>query len=739
MATDIKILPIAGKRNVLITSALPYVNNVPHLGNIIGCVLSADVFARYCRLRGYTTLYICGTDEYGTATETKALEEGLTPQQICDLYHVLHHDIYKWFDISFDYFGRTTTNQQTEIAQSIFNKLNQNGYMQQGTLEQLFCSKCERYLADRYVEGICPLCEFQNDRGDQCDGCGKLLNPIELINPKCKICKSTPNVKSTHHLFLDLPKLTPELEQWLNKSMSSGVWTSNSTNLTKAWLREGLKPRCITRDLKWGTPVPLEGFENKVFYVWFDAPIGYISITANYTNEWEKWWKNPDQVELFQFMGKDNVPFHTVMFPSSLIGTKENWSLLNSISTTEYLTYEGKKFSKGRKIGVFGDQARDTGIPLEVLRYSLLVNRPESADADFNWEDLAAKNNGELLSNLGNFINRSLKFVSSNFNYEIPKINLTIEEETIKSLINEQLRSYIKAFEQLSIKEGLKILMQISAIGNKYLQDCKPWVLIKENIERCSTVIGFACQICHLLATLCEPYMPSLTKKILVQLQTQLAPLNENFVFHLAENHKIGEPLPLLQKIEKPQIDNLRRQFAGVQPTTNEQPSFLLEIKIGLIQAVIAHPRSEGSFILQVNVGESNLRQIVSGIKNYYQPQQLENRLVAVVCNLKQAKFQGETSQAMLLAAEFKNPETNQTIIELLQPQGNNELGSIVLPQGHIFDIKKRKLIDYKKDFLKLSLKIGENQEAFFDNHKLLINSTAPLSVSQVPIGSLIK
>ncbi|KAF5843267.1 methionyl-tRNA synthetase [Dunaliella salina] len=360
------LLPIPGQRNILITSALPYVNNVPHLGNIIGCVLSADCYARYCRSRGYNTIYICGTDEYGTATETKALEEGLSCGELCDKYYAIHKAAYDWFDIKFDRFGRTPSRWQTQICQSVFQQLEAQGYMQEQTMEQLYSEALGKFLADRYVTGVCPKCRYEDARGDQCDGCGALLNPTELINPKCKMTGTTPVKRETKHLFLDLPRLSPALQEYITKTSQLGGWTSNCVQVTNAWMRDGLKPRCITRDLKWGTPVPRPGYEDKVFYVWFDAPIGYVSITAGYTEEWEKWWKNPKEVELTQFMGKDNVPFHTVIFPATQLGTGDPWTMMSNISVTEYLNYEGGKFSKSRGTGVFGTDAEKTGIPIEV-------------------------------------------------------------------------------------------------------------------------------------------------------------------------------------------------------------------------------------------------------------------------------------------------------------------------------------------------------------------------------------
>ncbi|XP_061335974.1 methionine--tRNA ligase, cytoplasmic isoform X2 [Pezoporus flaviventris] len=473
------VLPVEGMRNVLITSALPYVNNVPHLGNIIGCVLSADTFARYCRLRNWNTLYVCGTDEYGTATETKAVEEGLTPQEICDKYNAIHTDIYRWFDISFDCFGRTTTPSQTTIAQDIFQRLLERGFLLQDTVEQLRCEGCQRFLADRFVEGTCPFCNYEEARGDQCDKCGKLINAVELKSPQCKLCRGVPVVKPTQHLFLDLPKLEQRLEAWLEQSWATGDWTANARYITRSWIRDGLKPRCITRDLKWGTPVPLDGFRDKVFYVWFDAPIGYLSITANYTNQWERWWKNPQQVELYNFMAKDNVPFHSVIFPCSLLGADDNYTLVNHLIATEYLNYEDGKFSKSRGLGVFGDMAKDTGIPADIWRFYLLYVRPEGQDSAFSWSDLMLKNNSELLNNLGNFINRAGMFVCKFFGGTVPSMVLTPDDKRLLARVTLELRQYHQLLEKVRIRDALRCILSISRHGNQYIQVNEPWKRIK--------------------------------------------------------------------------------------------------------------------------------------------------------------------------------------------------------------------------------------------------------------------
>ncbi|XP_074306902.1 methionine--tRNA ligase, cytoplasmic-like [Silene latifolia] len=579
------ILPVDGKRNVLITSALPYVNNVPHLGNIIGCVLSADVFARYSRRRGYNTIYVCGTDEYGTATETKAMEENCTAKEICDKYHAIHKQVYEWFNISFDEFGRTSSPEQTEVCQAIFKKLEENNWLSENTMQQLYCDTCERFLADRLVEGICPTpgCNYDSARGDQCDKCGKLLNPTELKEPKCKRCQSTPHIRDTNHLFLELPLLQDKLEEYIKKTSEAGGWSQNAIQVTNAWLKEGLRQRCITRDLKWGVPVPHERFKDKVFYVWFDAPIGYVSITACYTPEWEKWWKNPENVELYQFMGKDNVPFHTVMFPSTLLGTGENWTLLKTISVTEYLNYEEDKFSKSKGIGVFGNDAKDTNIPVEVWRYYLLTNRPEVSDTKFTWSDLQAKLNSELLSNLGNFVNRVLSFIAKpsgqGYDSVIPDAPQA-ESHSLTNILGDKVGKYVdqyvEAMEKVKLKQGLKIAMTISSEGNAYLQESQFWKLYKEDQAACAVVIRTSAGLVYVLACLLEPFMPSFSIEVLKQLnmpQLQVSLADENNDIQkikkpweiLPAAHKIGKPEPIFKELKDEDRKSYEKKFAGSQ------------------------------------------------------------------------------------------------------------------------------------------------------------------------------
>ncbi|XP_037955736.1 methionine--tRNA ligase, cytoplasmic [Teleopsis dalmanni] len=584
------VLPKAGERNVLITSALPYVNNVPHLGNIIGCVLSADIYARYARSAGYNTLLICGTDEYGTATENKALAENLTPKEICDKYFELHNSIYRWFGIGFDYFGRTTTPEQTEVVQEAFKNCYEAGYILQESVEQLLCQKCDRFLADRFVEGTCPYpgCGYEDARGDQCDKCGKLINATELIRPRCKVCNSAPVVRSSDQLFIDLPKIEPQLREWVDRTENG--WTHNARVITRAWFRDGLKPRCITRDLKWGVPVPHEGFENKVFYVWFDAPFGYVSMTKRYTKEYLQWWRPAEgiNVELFQFMAKDNVPFHSVVWPGILLSINKGHTLVSHLMATEYLNYEDGKFSKSRGIGVFGNDAQDTGIPADVWRFYLASARPEGQDSSFSWNDLAARNNSELLNNLGNFVNRGLVFCEKNFNSVVPAVNLNNDDSILLALINRELRGYINSLEKARLRDGIRHLLSISRHGNGYMQTQQPWVLLKgDNTkkERAATIIAICCNIACLLANLIFPYMPATARIMFDQLNTKQTQLNAEkpvATLLLPAGHKIGKPAPLFAKLEQTFIDELKKKYSGpqvVNGSTEAAPTTVAELE----------------------------------------------------------------------------------------------------------------------------------------------------------------
>lgn len=568
------ILPKDDEKNVLITSALPYVNNVPHLGNIIGSVLSADIYARYLKHRNVNTLFVCGTDEYGTATETKALEDKVTPQQLCDKYHKIHKEVYDWFDINFDYFGRTTTPLQTEIAQDIFTKLHQNGFLEEKSTEQLYCEEHNLFLADRFVEGTCPLCQYEDARGDQCDKCGNLLDPLQLINPRCKVDGATPVVRESTHIYLKLNELEEPLKEWIADASESGKWSKNSKTITNSWTKKGLEPRCITRDLKWGTPVPLEGYEEKVLYVWFDATIGYILITANYfkdkpvPTDWQKWWKSPENVNLYQFMGKDNVPFHTVVFPASEIGTKDSWTKLHHLSTTEYLQYEGGKFSKSRGVGVFGNNAKETGVSPLVWRYYLASVRPESLDSHFSWDEFVTKNNSELLNNLGNFVNRVVKFAVAKYNGVIPQFvtGAIPNYKQFADEVNQLLLQYIEAMDGVKLRQGLELAMAISARGNQFLQDNKlDNAHYNNEPEKTDAVVAVGLNLVYLVGAVISPFMPSTSNQINETLNAPEPAIPDTFELALLPGHNIGAAQYLFQRIDDKKVAEWRKLYGGQQ------------------------------------------------------------------------------------------------------------------------------------------------------------------------------
>ncbi|EFA81615.1 methionyl-tRNA synthetase [Heterostelium album PN500] len=717
------VLPVEGQRNILITSALPYVNNVPHLGNIIGCVLSGDVYARYCRMRGYNTIYICGTDEYGTATETKALQEGVTPKEICDRYHVIHRDIYKWFNIGFDKFGRTSTDSQTEIAQDIFMKLYKNELTTSEEIEQLYCERCNMFLADRYVEGTCPHCQFEDARGDQCDNCTKMLNPTDLIRPRCKLDSTTPVLKSTKHIFLSLPKIQQRLDDFVTQS--SPIWSENSQRITNSWVKGELKSRCITRDLKWGTPVPLEEFKEKVFYVWFDAPIGYLSITKEYTEQWEQWWKNPKNVELVQFMGKDNVPFHTVIFPSSLIGSGDQYTLLHNLSTTEYLNYESGKFSKSRNTGVFGDNAMGTGVPADIWRYYLLSNRPEKIDSTFSWADFGLKTNTELLSNFGNLVNRVLKQVSSDLNGVIPKIELNDEDRQFIADVDKLYIEYLNDLEHVHIKDGLRTAMSMSKLGNQYMQSNKPWELKEKDPLRFGTILTVLVNTIKLLATVFEPYLPEITAKVHEQLNMQPTKYSVNFEFLITEGHAISKNIvPLINKIENTDLEKFRSKFSG--PVLEEFP---LDLQVAQIKEVADHPTAESLYVLKAELAGGAVRTVVAGLKATHTKEQLLNKKIALLLNLKPAKFQGVASEGMVVVADNENKES--PVVSLLLVADNTELGTKINVKG--MKLAPKPGMDYVKGFKKLDLKVKDG-EILFKGAPIHINNQ-PLTLEK-PIST---
>lgn len=688
----------------LITAALPYVNNIPHLGNIIQS-LSGDVFARFCRSRGYDTLYICGTDEYGTATETKALEEKTDPRSLCDHYYKEHTNIYKWFNINFDKFGRTSNEQCTEITQSLFKDLDEAGLIKEHVNKQLFCPHCNMFLADRYVDGTCPKCGSTKARGDQCDECGSLLDPIELKDPKCHTCGNTPEVRETKHLYIDLPALSGKLNDWVEKTSVEGRWSDNAINMTKAWIRDGLQERGITRDLKWGIPVPKAGYEDKVFYVWFNAPIGYLSITKQLADElikegkqsfdWKSWWmpseseeaKGKEKVDLFQFIGKDNIPFHTVIFPCTLLGSPHEWTKLHHMSSTEYLNYEDGKFSKSRGVGVFGSDAIETGIPADAWRFYIFYNRPEKQDYQFTWKDFMEKLNGELIGNLGNLVNRTLLFVNKYYEGKIP--DAPVDEE-LWAQVKELEKKATDYLEWADLKDAFRTMFEISDICNKKFQATEPWKARTENPAVADSLIHNLCYVIKDLMIMMNPYMPEYTQKIMsyfgktieekkVGMETKpgytwaelgnttgLTTVGPTEVFFkpldqktmLAFREKFGGQQ---NKKEEKKADKKDKKAKKAEPAVlpvEQQEAFFnstIELTVAKIVDVKPNPEGEKLYIETLDDGSGTPRTIQSGLRMYLKESDLLGKHVVIASNLAPRTMRGVESRGMLLAGDYKD------------------------------------------------------------------------------------
>lgn len=688
----------------LITAALPYVNNIPHLGNIIQS-LSGDVFARYCRSKGYDTLYICGTDEYGTATETKALEEKTDPRSLCDHYYKEHTNIYKWFNINFDKFGRTSNQQCTEITQGLFNDLDAAGLIKEHVNKQLFCPHCNMFLADRYVDGTCPKCGSPKARGDQCDECGSLLDPIELKEPKCHTCGSTPEVRETKHLYIDLPALSDKLNAWVKKASVEGRWADNAINMTKAWIRDGLQERGITRDLKWGIPVPKAGYEDKVFYVWFNAPIGYLSITKQLADElikegkqsfdWKSWWipseseeaKGKGKVDLFQFIGKDNIPFHTVIFPCTLLGSPHEWTKLHHMSSTEYLNYEDGKFSKSRGVGVFGSDAIETGIPADAWRFYIFYNRPEKQDYQFTWKDFMEKLNGELIGNLGNLVNRTLLFVNKYYEGKIPEAPV---DEELWAQVKELEKKATEYLEWAELKDAFRTMFEISDICNKKFQATEPWKARTENPAVADSLIHNLCYVIKDLMIMMNPYMPQYTQKIMsyfgktieekkVGMETKpgytwadlgvtegLTTVGPTEVFFkpldqktmLAFREKFGGQQKA--KKEEKKADKKAKKTEPVVLPVEQQEAFFnstIELTVAKIVDVKPNPEGEKLFIETLDDGSGTPRTIQSGLRMYLKEEDLLGKHVVIASNLAPRTMRGVESRGMLLAGDYKDAD----------------------------------------------------------------------------------
>ena len=496
----------------LVTSALPYINGMKHLGNLVGSMLPADVYSRFLRLEGEEVLYICATDEHGTPAEIAALEEGLDVQTYCDIQHQRQKDVYMRFGLSFDYFGRSSSPQNHELTQHFFTLLDKNGFIEEREIQQIYCFDDERYLPDRYVIGTCPHCGYEKARGDQCENCATLLDPSDLLNPKSAVSGSQNlELRKSRHLFLKLDALSQEVEQWVR---SHRDWPRLTQSIALKWLNEGLQPRCITRDLSWGVSVPKEGFEDKVFYVWFDAPIEYIGATKEWADacpdkrDWRSWWYDTHDVYHAQFMAKDNLPFHTIVWPATILGTREPWTMADYIKGFNWLTYYGGKFSTSQKRGVFMDQALEI-LPADYWRYFLMTVAPESDDSDFTWELFSTVVNKDLAGTLGNFVNRTLKLAVSKFGNSIPAGGTWgVWEDELLAKCRESISEYRHALRNFEFRKAMIALKQLWTHGNVYIDARAPWNLVKTDRDEAALVLRTCINLVRTYAIASSPVIP---------------------------------------------------------------------------------------------------------------------------------------------------------------------------------------------------------------------------------------
>lgn len=509
------------KRKVLVTAALPYINNVPHLGHIVGSHLPADIFARYCRTKGYDVMFVGGSDDNGTPAVIAAREIGVDIDTFEDKVYGEHKKIYDWFGISYDNFSRTSRPVHHQTTLDFFKRIQENGYISEGKLESFYCPKDDRFLPDRYVKGSCPKCGNPESFGDQCEKCGTFLETKELESPKCTLCGTTPYLKESNHLFLRLDKLSDQTEKWLNTK--EGVWRPQVLNQALGWIKEGLLPRCITRDLEQGVKVPVKGFEDKVFYVWFDAPIGYISATKEAApDRWEEFWKGSDS-EIFHFLGKDNIPFHTIFWPSMLLANGE-FKLPHQVVGLQYLNYEGGKFSKSKKRGVFCESLVKSGLDADVMRSYLTFLIPEGNDTEFRWSDFQSRVNDEVIGSFANFVNRTVSFAYSKLDGNISRptsSRISDADRAFADTIAEKRKEVEEHLEKAELRDAFGKILSISREGNKYFDHNAPWKLIKEDRARTNDVIYNCLSLCRTLAVLSSPYVPKASQKIWDQLSLE--------------------------------------------------------------------------------------------------------------------------------------------------------------------------------------------------------------------------
>jgi len=647
----------------LVTTALPYANGPVHIGHLAGVYIPADIYVRYLRMKGEDVLLIGGSDEHGVPITIKAQKEGITPQDVVDKYHNIIKDSFEKFGISFDVYSRTSSKTHHETASEFFKTLYDKGVFVEKTSEQFYDANANQFLADRYITGTCPHCNSEGAYGDQCESCGTSLNATDLINPTSAITGNKPELKETKHWYLPLDKYEGQLKKWILEDHKE--WKANVYGQCKSWLDNGLHPRAVTRDLNWGVPVPAKGAEGKVLYVWFDAPIGYISATKELTPDWEKYWKAEDS-KMVHFIGKDNIVFHCIIFPA-MLKAEGSFILPENVPANEFLNLEGDKISTSRNWAVWlHEYLEEFPEKQDVLRYVLTANAPETKDNDFTWKDFQARNNNELVAILGNFVNRALVLTHKYFDGIVPAAEdlIDFDKETLAEIprITKQVE---KNIENYHFREALKDAMNLARLGNKYLADTEPWKIIKTDEARVKTILNISLQITANLSTLIEPFLPFTAQKLrgfLNMAKLEWENIGKNV---LPEGHQINKASLLFEKIEdstiQAQIDKLLETKAANQAENkkvlpakeniNFDDFMKLDIRVGNILEAEKVPKTKKLLKLLVDTGIDQ-RTIVSGIAEYYKPEEIIGKQVSVLVNLEAKKLKGIESQGMILMAE---------------------------------------------------------------------------------------
>ena len=676
-------------KRTTVTSALPYANGPVHIGHLAGVYIPADIYVRYLRMKGEDVVFIGGSDEHGVPITIKARKEGITSQQVVDKYHKIIKDSFEEFGISFDIYSRTSNKIHHETAAEIFKTLYDKGEFIVKTSELLYDEEQKQFLADRYVTGTCPHCNNERAYGDQCENCGTSLNATDLINPRSALTGNIPVMKETKHWYLPLDKYEPWLKQWILEEHKE--WKTNVYGQCKSWIDQGLQPRAVTRDLDWGVKVPVQGAEGKVLYVWFDAPIGYISATKEWAAEkgknWETYWKDKE-TRLLHFIGKDNIVFHCIMFPS-ILHAEGSYILPDNVPANEFLNLEGDKISTSRNWAVWlHEYLADFPGKQDVLRYVLTANAPETKDNDFTWKDFQTKNNSELVAILGNFVNRAVVLTGKFYNGVIPaRTELTEADNHLIEALKEFPGRIAASLDNFRFREALSEMMNLARLGNKYLADSEPWKIIATQPERVQTILNLSLQICANLAIVAHPFLPFTSEKIKKILNFEFSGWNDaGSVTLLKENSKLGEASLLFEKIEDntvlAQVEKLNKtkeenkmaetKVAPAKQDISYEEFAKLDLRTGTILTAERVPKTDKLLKLTVDTGIDK-RTVVSGIAANYDPEKIIGQKVVLLVNLQPRMLRGIQSQGMILMAE--NPKGELCFI---QQEKDFENGSLV-------------------------------------------------------------